>query len=38
MAASRETQCERLAEAAASSGAALGINQNFLFHRKACEK
>ena len=31
MAASRE-QCERLAEAAAASGAALGINQNFLFH------
>ena len=31
MAASRE-QCERLADAAAASGAALGINQNFLFH------
>lgn len=31
MAASRE-QCERLAAAAAASGAALGINQNFLFH------
>jgi predicted dehydrogenase/nucleoside-diphosphate-sugar epimerase len=31
MAASRE-ECERLAEAAAASGAALGINQNFLFH------
>lgn len=31
MAASHE-QCERLAEAAAASGAALGINQNFLFH------
>ena len=31
MAASRE-ECERLAEAATRSGAALGINQNFLFH------
>jgi predicted dehydrogenase/nucleoside-diphosphate-sugar epimerase len=31
MAASRE-QCEQLADAAAASGAALGINQNFLFH------
>ena len=31
MAASRE-ECESLAEAASASGAALGINQNFLFH------
>jgi predicted dehydrogenase/nucleoside-diphosphate-sugar epimerase len=31
MAASRE-ECERLAAAAAASGVALGINQNFLFH------
>lgn len=31
MAASRK-ECERLAEAASASGAALGINQNFLFH------
>ena len=31
MAASRQ-QCERLADAAAASGAVLGINQNFLFH------
>lgn len=31
MAATRK-QCERLASAAAASGAALGINQNFLFH------